>query len=107
MRPTTPWNYGLVLDPAAAPAAVKVRELPLGDFPFSPMGAPVELTVTGRRVPEWTLVNGSAGPLAAEPCDQQPARREPHADPVRLREAARDSVPEDRRRQGRMTGVAR
>ena len=31
------------------------------------MGAPVELTVTGRRVPEWTLVDGSAGPLPQSP----------------------------------------
>jgi uncharacterized protein len=66
VRPTTPWNYGLVVDPSAA-AGVKVRELPIGDFPFSPMGAPVELTVTGRRVPEWTLVDGSAGPVPQSP----------------------------------------
>jgi hypothetical protein len=31
------------------------------------MGAPVELTVTGRRVPAWTLVEGSAGPLPQSP----------------------------------------
>ena len=67
VRPNTPWNYGLVLDPATPSRGVKSRELPVGDFPFSPMGAPVELTVTGRRVPEWTLVNESAGPLPQSP----------------------------------------
>ena len=67
VRPTTPWNYGLVVNPSSPPAGVKVRELPIGEYPFSPTGAPVELTVTGRRVPEWTIVNGSAGPLPHSP----------------------------------------
>ena len=35
--------------------------------PVQPEGAPVELTVTGRRVPEWTIVDGSAGPLPQVP----------------------------------------
>lgn len=66
VRPTTPWNYGLVIGPSAA-ADVQVRERPVGEYPFSPDGAPVELSVTGRRVPEWTLVEGSAGPLPQSP----------------------------------------
>jgi DUF1680 family protein len=66
VRATTPWNYGLAVEPGEAPAA-QVRERPVGDNPFSPAGAPVELTVTGRRLPEWTLVEGSAGPLPSSP----------------------------------------
>jgi hypothetical protein len=65
VRPTTPWNYGLVLPENVA--EVQVRERPIGAFPFSMDGAPVELSVTGRRVPEWTLVDGSAGPLPKSP----------------------------------------
>ncbi len=67
VRATTPWNYGLVVDPATVSSSVTIRELPIGEFPFSPKGAPVELTVTGRRVPEWTIVDGSAGPLPPSP----------------------------------------
>jgi hypothetical protein len=67
VHPATPWNYGLLAGPEDAEAAVQVRETPVGDNPWSPAGAPVELTVKARRVPEWTLVEGSAGPLPQSP----------------------------------------
>jgi Beta-L-arabinofuranosidase, GH127 middle domain/Beta-L-arabinofuranosidase, GH127 catalytic domain len=67
VHPTTPWNYGLLVNPQVVTTTVQVREKPIGDYPFSPSGAPVELLVTGRRLPEWTLVNGSAGPLPQSP----------------------------------------
>jgi hypothetical protein len=63
VHPTTPWNYGLIL------GAVKpqVIEKPLGEMPFSAAGAPLEIRVKGRRIPEWGLENGSAGPLPPSP----------------------------------------
>jgi len=64
VRPTTAWNYGLVIE---RPGQFSVKEKPVGEYPFSPDGAPVEITVTGRRVPMWTLVDGSAGPLPQSP----------------------------------------
>jgi len=66
VRPRSPWNYGLVVTPAAM-AALAVKEKPVGEYPFSPLGAPVEITMSARRVPEWTLVEGSAGPLPQSP----------------------------------------
>jgi hypothetical protein len=60
--PATPWNYSLALDPEHPERSVAVKEKPVGGYPFSPSGAPVELLVKGRRLPEWTLVNGSAAP---------------------------------------------
>jgi DUF1680 family protein len=65
--PKTPWNYALVLDPANPSASLMVEERPLGESPFSPEGAPLRMTARGRRVPEWTLVKGSAGPLPQSP----------------------------------------
>jgi hypothetical protein len=65
--PSTPWNYGLALDPARPESAIAVREKNFGDYPFSPEGAPVELAVKGRRLPEWKLVNGSAAPPPESP----------------------------------------
>ncbi|MCL4402575.1 MAG: glycoside hydrolase family 127 protein [Acidobacteria bacterium] len=62
VHPTTPWNYGLVLG-----AGFQVRERPVGDYPFSPEGAPVILTARGRRVPEWRMFHNSAGPLPESP----------------------------------------
>lgn len=65
--PTTPWNYGLIIDPNDINKSVEVIEKPIGDYPFSPTGAPVELRVKARRIPDWTLINGSAGPLPVSP----------------------------------------
>jgi hypothetical protein len=66
VRPTTAWNYGLILGSEQVPR-VQVRERPIGEYPFSPADAPIELFATGRRVPEWVLVNGAAGPLPQSP----------------------------------------
>jgi DUF1680 family protein len=63
VHPTTPWNYGLILGRAQP----QVIEKPVGEMPFSPAGAPVEIRVRGRRIPEWSLENGSAGALPRSP----------------------------------------
>jgi Beta-L-arabinofuranosidase, GH127 middle domain/Beta-L-arabinofuranosidase, GH127 catalytic domain len=65
VHPTTAWNYGLALDPNKP--ATQVIEKAVGDMPFSAAGAPIEIKVKGRKLPEWKLVNGSAGPLPASP----------------------------------------
>jgi uncharacterized protein len=67
VRPTTPWNYGLVVDPARPATSIKVVEAPIGQYPFSENAAPVELIMKARRVPEWQMVDGSAGPLPESP----------------------------------------
>jgi uncharacterized protein len=67
VRPTTPWNYGLVVDAAHPAMSVKVVEAPIGEYPFSESAAPVELIMRARRVPEWQMVDGSAGPLPESP----------------------------------------
>jgi DUF1680 family protein len=51
--PTTPWNYALVLNPAHPD--ITVRTNAVKPQPFTPADAPVELTVTARRVPDWGL----------------------------------------------------
>jgi hypothetical protein len=67
VRPTTPWNYGLVLDADHPAAFIKVVESPIGKYPFSESTPPVELMVRARQVPEWQAVDGSAGPLPVSP----------------------------------------
>ncbi len=67
LHPTTPWNYGLLLDPSRPDRSLEVAEKPIGEFPFSPAGAPLEARVKGRRIPQWTLEKGSAGPLPPSP----------------------------------------
>jgi hypothetical protein len=72
VTPTTPWNYGLAIDPETPGPEIKVTEAPIGEFPFSADGAPVRLEVPARRVPSWELDNGSAAP---PPKDAKPDTR--------------------------------
>jgi hypothetical protein len=67
VRPSTPWNYGLEVDRTHPAASIKVVEAPIGQYPFSENEAPVELIMEARRVPEWQMVEGSAGPLPKSP----------------------------------------
>ncbi len=65
--PTTPWNYGLVLEPQAPEMGFSYREQPIDKLPFAPDAAPVVLTAQARRVPSWGIENNSAGPLPHSP----------------------------------------
>jgi len=67
VNPKTDWNYGLLINTAHPDKSVQVTQHPVGDFPFTPNGAPVELRVKGRKLPGWTLQDGSAGPLPGSP----------------------------------------
>jgi len=53
--PTTPWNYGLVLDekdPAQSFTLAR-KPGPLAEQPFTPDAAPLELQAKARKVPGW------------------------------------------------------
>ncbi|HEV7214663.1 MAG TPA: beta-L-arabinofuranosidase domain-containing protein, partial [Chloroflexota bacterium] len=65
--PTTPWNYALAIDPANPTATITFSEHPVGERPFSPEGAPVTATVSGRRAPAWGLEHNAAAPPPASP----------------------------------------
>jgi hypothetical protein len=65
--PTTPWNYALVIDKDNNPNSFEVTEGPVGNQPFSLEGAPVEIRVKARRLPEWQILDDSAGPLPTSP----------------------------------------
>ncbi len=64
VRPSTPWNYGLVVDPARPADSVRFTEQPIGERPFSPEGAGVVATVKARRLPRWTIERGWAGEIS-------------------------------------------
>jgi hypothetical protein len=55
--PTTPWNFGLVLD-GTQPAksfVVRTRKWPRDDYPFTPDSTPIQIFARGREIPEWTV----------------------------------------------------
>ena len=64
VRPTTPWNYGLLIDEKNPESSLRVEEKPVGEKPFSPEGAGVAATVRGRRIKGWNLAHGWAAEFA-------------------------------------------
>jgi uncharacterized protein len=64
VRPATPWNYALVLDPTRPEASVRFEEQPVGERPFSPEGAGISARVKARRLSSWKLEHGWAGEVA-------------------------------------------
>jgi hypothetical protein len=65
VRPTTPWNYGLVINPQRPERSLTFEERPVGERPFSPEGAGVVARAPGRRLAAWRLQNGWAGEVSA------------------------------------------
>ena len=65
VRPTTSWNYGLVVDDRNPASSVKFEERPIGERPFSPEGAGMVAHARGRRIPGWKIVRGWAGELSS------------------------------------------
>ena len=57
IHPTTPWNYGLVLDAKNPAQSFKVKpgRWPSDDFPFTPASVPISIEVQAKKIPEWTL----------------------------------------------------
>ena len=64
VRPTTPWNYGIVVE-RGAPVGLTFAEQPLGEIPFSPEGAGVMAKVSVRRVPSWGISRGWASEISS------------------------------------------
>jgi hypothetical protein len=65
--PTSPWNYGLLLDPQDPAARVQVDTHAVSNPPFAPDTAPVRIRAKGRRIPAWGLQENSAAPIAVGP----------------------------------------
>lgn len=69
--PTTPWNYGLVLDekkPAKSFKVVRWGGGALPAQPFTPQTVPLELQVRAKRIPAWKLdALGLVGKLQSSP----------------------------------------
>ncbi|ACT91899.1 beta-L-arabinofuranosidase domain-containing protein [Dyadobacter fermentans] len=65
VRPTTPWNYGLILTPDSKLEEQYKWETvkPVGNYPWNPENAPLQIKTKARRIPSWGLYNEMAGPV--------------------------------------------
>lgn len=64
--PTSPWNYCLPEDALKSEnmnEAFRIVEKPVIGYPWNLENAPIEIHTKGKRMNEWQLYNGSAGPL--------------------------------------------
>jgi hypothetical protein len=66
--PTTPWNYGLVVDPGRPEASISLadRKPPAGQ-PFTPEAAPITLKARARRLPGWKAEGRMVGKVPVGP----------------------------------------
>jgi len=55
IHPTTPWNYGLVLDEGGPARSFEVieKEWPASNQPFEADAAPIALRAKAKRIPNW------------------------------------------------------
>ncbi|GHO89817.1 hypothetical protein KSZ_78230 [Dictyobacter formicarum] len=68
VRPRTPWNYGLTVPANQALSDIyHVERGPLSMPPFGQEQTAVRIHTNGYKLPEWTLVQNSAGPLPLNP----------------------------------------
>lgn len=67
VEPKTPWNYALLLNGRVAGLGMSVEIHKMGANPFTPEGTPIVIRATGKQVPSWKLVDGSAGPVPESP----------------------------------------
>jgi hypothetical protein len=65
--PTTPWNYGLIVDRENPQESFEVSLNPVSEVPFANEDAPVVLKVKAKRIPEWHLEHNSAGETPVSP----------------------------------------
>lgn len=80
--PTTPWNYGLIIDsknPAKSFKVVKKKGAITGQ-PFTPDNAPITIIASGKKIPEWQLDKNG---LVAE-VEQSPVKSTEPAEQITL-----------------------
>lgn len=65
IRPTTPWNYGLIEMPESKLAEnyLVEKKAALATYPWNPENAPLVIKAKAKRIPSWTLYNEMAGPI--------------------------------------------
>jgi hypothetical protein len=64
--PTSPWNYCLpesLINAKDLDKSFSVEYRSTKGYPWNLENAPVEIHTKGKRIPEWKIYNGSAGPL--------------------------------------------
>ncbi len=67
--PTTPWNYGLIIDTNNPAASITVNKgaMPSDNNPFLQAQTPVTLTAMAKKIPSWDLTGVNASEVPSSP----------------------------------------
>ena len=76
LYPESPWNYGVRLNLHDPESSVRVETREISRQPFASAQAPVLLSMTGRRLPQWTMELNSAGTPPLSPVTSKEAEEE-------------------------------
>lgn len=60
IEPTTPWNYGLLVDLQNPEKSFTTEKRKISKLPFDQQNPPVVLKAKGRVLPQWVMANNSA-----------------------------------------------
>jgi len=65
IRPTTPWNYGLinVSDKTLKDNYMVEQKGTTANYPWNPENAPIQIKTKAQRIPSWQLYNDMTGPI--------------------------------------------
>lgn len=66
IRPTTPWNYGLLnvrTSDLAKNYIVEEQGGSIATYPWNQENAPIKIKTKAKRIPSWQIYNEMAGPL--------------------------------------------
>ena len=72
VKPTTNWNYGLVVDPANPGASITVNQQTMPSNPFVQSTTPITMTARAKLIPTWTMATNGlpnevpVGPVATD-----------------------------------------
>lgn len=72
VTPTTPWNYGLAINPIQPGSAFKVETSPVANQHFKGGASPVLLKVKARKLTQWTLDRQSPAVIGGEQTSTEP-----------------------------------
>ncbi|MCX6344612.1 MAG: PA14 domain-containing protein [Armatimonadetes bacterium] len=76
VKPTTDWNYGLIIDRKNPAASLTVNQGTMPANPFVQSDTPITITARAKKVPSWTMaVNGlpnevPVGPVSSDALEE-------------------------------------
>lgn len=62
-KPTSPWNYGIMLNPGNPGEDLELIKSEMPEYPWSADTVPLKVKAKGKRIPTWTEYNGNHGPM--------------------------------------------